>query len=186
MWFIEKLLQLVKPTQSSKPPTPAIQPTPPLLSQAEINRKAFLTIIAVSEGTEKIGNHGYNALFGGGTFVGYFNHPGKETYIPRLKIWTSAAGRYQIEKATFAAYKKLLNLPDFSPPSQDAIALQLIKERHALSDVDAGRIGLAVGKCSNIWASFAGNNYGQPTTALPVLLAAFKEAGGKNEDWRVA
>jgi len=44
----------------------------------------------------------------------------------------------------FEAYKKQLNLPDFSPDSQDKIAIQQIKEQKALDDVDAGRFDLAV------------------------------------------
>lgn len=153
---------------------PSIKPIP-----AVNNREAFLTVIAVSEGTERIGDRGYNALFGGGIFDSYADHPRREFNVPRFGITTSAAGRYQIEAKTFDAYKERLKLPDFSPASQDAIAIELITERHAILDVDAGRVGSAVMKCSNIWASFQGNNYHQPTTPLGVLVAAFNKAGGK-------
>ncbi|MGC7995735.1 lysozyme, partial [Salmonella enterica] len=74
---------------------------------------------------------------------------------------STAAGRYQLLARYFDAYKKQLNLPDFSPASQDAIALQQIKERGALADVDAGRFDIAVGKVRNIWASLPGAGYGQ-------------------------
>lgn len=143
------------------------------------NRAAFLTTIAVSEGTENLGYHGYNVLFGGALFSDYKDHPRKEILVPRLGIETTAAGRYQILERTFDSYKKLLNLPDFSPSSQDTIALQLTKERNALGDIDAGRVSDAVQKCSNIWASFEGNNYHQPTNSAAHLSIVFTAAGGR-------
>ena len=42
---------------------------------------------------------------------------------------------------------------DFSPKSQDAVALQQIKERGALPMIDRGDIRQAIDRCSNIWAS---------------------------------
>ena len=50
---------------------------------------------------------------------------------------------------------------DFSPKSQDAVALQQIKERGALPMIDRGDIRQA-DCCSNIWASLPGAGYGQP------------------------
>ena len=51
------------------------------------------------------------------------------------------------------AYRKQLGLKDFSPKSQDAVALQQIKERGALPMIDRGDIRQAIDRCSNIWAS---------------------------------
>ena len=51
-------------------------------------------------------------------------------------------------------------LKDFSPKSQDAVALQQIKERGALPMIDRGRyLGQAIDRCSNIWASLLGAGY---------------------------
>ena len=50
---------------------------------------------------------------------------------------------------------------DFSPKSQDAVALQQIKERGALPMIDRGDIRQAIDRCSNIWASLPGAGYGQ-------------------------
>ena len=49
------------------------------------------------------------------------------------------------------AYRKQLGLKDF-PKSQDAVALQQIKERGALPMIDRGDIRQAIDRCSNIWA----------------------------------
>ena len=48
-----------------------------------------------------------------------------------------------------------------SPKSQDAVALQQIKERGALPMIDRGDIRQAIDRCSNIWASLPGAGYGQ-------------------------
>ena len=54
------------------------------------------------------------------------------------------------------AYRKQLGLKDFSPKSQDAVALQQIKERGALPMIDRGDIRQAIDRCSNILGFTAG------------------------------
>lgn len=142
------------------------------------NLKAFLDMISVSEGTKGRGDDGYNVIVGGGLFSGYADHPRVLVDLPKLGIKSTAAGRYQLLARYFDAYKKQLGLPDFSPASQDAIAIQQIKERNALADIEAGHAANAIAKCSNIWASLPGNNYGQHQNAQDKLLAAFTGAGG--------
>ena len=75
------------------------------------------------------------------------------------------------------AYRKQLGLKDLSPKSQDAVALQQIKERGALPMIDRGDIRQAIDRCSNIWASLPGG-YGQFEHKADSLIAKFKEAGG--------
>lgn len=145
-------------------------------------RKAFLDAIAVGEGTDngrqKTANHGYDVIVGGSLFTDYSDHPRKlVTLNPQLK--STAAGRYQLLSRYYDAYKKSLGLPDFSPESQDQIALQQIAERGALADVDAGRIKDAVKKCRTIWASMPGSPYGQRTETMADFLEYFTAAGGK-------
>ena len=74
------------------------------------------------------------------------------------------------------AYRKQLGLKDFSPKSQDAVALQQIKERGALPMIDRGD-GQAIDRCSNIWASLPGAGYISLSMAHSPI-AKFKEAGG--------
>lgn len=142
------------------------------------NRKAFLDMIAVSEGTAALGDNGYNVLVGGKLFRGYADHPRTVVDLPKIKIKSSAAGRYQILARYFDAYKKSLKLPDFSPASQDAIAIQMIKECGALADVDAGRVGVALDKCRSRWASLPGAGYGQHEHSRDFLVSAYIKAGG--------
>lgn len=141
------------------------------------NLKAFLDMIAISEGTSHLGDNGYNVLVGGTLFHSYDDHP---RIVVKLNsnLSSSAAGRYQLLKRFYDYYKKLLKLNDFSPASQDAIAIQQIKERQALADIEEGRFGIAVKKVSNIWASLPGAGYGQRENKLSILMAAYKKAGG--------
>lgn len=146
------------------------------------NLDAFLTMIAISEGTEPIGDHGYNCIVGSTIehpkiFHSYADHPRIRVQL-RPDLASTAAGRYQILERYYDAYKALLGLKDFSPQSQDDIALQMIRERGAFADVAAGRFDEAVAKCSPIWASLPGNQYGQRQNALADLRQAFTQAGG--------
>ncbi|CAO2653816.1 Nn.00g039220.m01.CDS01 [Neocucurbitaria sp. VM-36] len=141
----------------------------------EINnqRKAFLDMLAWSEGTDngrqKTRNHGYDVIVGGELFTDYSDHPRKlVTLNPKLK--STGAGRYQLLSRWWDAYRKQLGLKDFSPKSQDAVALQQIKERGALPMIDRGDIRQAIDRCSNIWASLPGAGYGQVTAIISALV----------------
>ena len=124
----------------------------------EINnqRKAFLDMLAWSEGTDngrqKTEIMVMTSLQAGELFTDYSDHPRKLVRTkPKLK--STGAGRYQLLSRWWDAYRKQLGLKDFSPKSQDAVALQQIKERGALPMIDRGDIRQAIDRCSNIWAS---------------------------------
>lgn len=141
------------------------------------NLKAFLDMIAVSEGTAGKGDDGYNVIVGGSLFESYDDHPRKLVWI-RPGLASTAAGRYQLLKRYYDAYKKQLNLPNFSPLSQDLIAIQQIRERGALQDIEKGYITVAIDKVKNIWASLPGAGYGQHENKLDKLITTFIDAGG--------
>jgi muramidase (phage lysozyme) len=140
---------------------------------------AFLDMLAESEGTARVpgSDDGYNVVVGGATFQGYADHPRKLVHL-RADLASTAAGRYQLLARYFDAYKKLLGLPDFSPRSQDLIAIQQIRERGALKLIRAGRFDDAVAACANIWASLPGAGYHQHENSLSTLAAAYTAAGG--------
>jgi muramidase (phage lysozyme) len=141
------------------------------------NLKAFLDMIAVSEGTAGKGDDGYNVIVGGSLFESYDDHPRKLVWL-RPGLASTAAGRYQLLKRYYDAYKKQLNLPNFSPLSQDLIAIQQIRERGALQDIEMGYITVAIDKVKNIWASLPGAGYGQHENKLDKLITSFINAGG--------
>ena len=95
-------------------------------------RKAFLDMLAWSE--ELITDvrkpkSGYDVIVGGELFTDYRS--------PRKLVTLGKNSNQQAPDATASsrwwdAYRKQLGLKDFSPKSQDAVALQQIKERGAL------------------------------------------------------
>lgn len=145
------------------------------------NLKAFLDMIAFSEGTDNgkqpTQNHGYDVVVGGGNFDDYSDHPRKVVWI-RQGLASTAAGRYQLLSRYWNVYKQQLGLKDFGPDSQDAVAIQQIKECKALDDIENGRIPLAISKCAHIWASLPGAGYDQHENDLGSLLAVYKKDGG--------
>lgn len=146
------------------------------------NRGAFLDSIAVSElGKQLIAlsDNGYNVKVGSTPshpllFDSYSDHP----RVLNVAMRSTAAGRYQLLARYFDSYKALLGLPDFGPASQDAIAIQQIRERHALPLIDGGDFDAAVTKVNNIWASLPGAKYGQHTNTIEFMRQAYIEAGG--------
>ena len=155
------------------------------------NLKAFLDMIAFAEGTSTspaTRRNGYDVIVTGidgkpELFTDFRAHPfaggRKSKAINSRGLTSNASGRYQFMLKDYAHYRDALKLPDFGPASQDAWAVQLIRERRALPLIEAGRFAEAVAAVSNLWASLPGANYaGQPMRSLAKLQAAYLAAGG--------
>lgn len=156
------------------------------------NVVAFLDMIAASEidaYTRAHSDDGYNVLVGSHgpmerqgqqipakvlTFSSYATHPN----IFNAQLNSTAAGRYQELFHNYGSYAQLLHLTDFSPLSQDLIAIQQIRECRAIPLIQEGHIAASIGACSHLWASLPGNDYGQHQNQLSMLIAAFQAAGG--------
>lgn len=130
------------------------------------NVQAFLALIRWTEGAN------YMTLFGGEQFTDFDDHP-RQVITKSLggkPITSSAAGAYQFLSRTWDECQKALNLPDFSPPSQDQAAVYLIERRNALTSVMVGDWQAAILKCNREWASLPGSPYGQPTKSMAKCL----------------
>ena len=127
----------------------------------EINnqRKAFLDNLSwwSEERERKNRNHGYDVIVGGELFASDSRSP-SQTCHAKPKTRSTGAGRYQLLSRWWDAYAS--SSTKNSRKSQDAVALQQIKERGALPMIDRGDIRQAIDRCSNIWASL-GAGYGQ-------------------------
>ena len=130
---------------------------------------------------QKTRNHGYDVIVGGELFTDYSDHPRKlVTLNPKLK--STGAGRYQLlsvggmPTASSLAWRLLRK-------SQDAVALQQIKERGALPMIDRGDIRQAIDRCSNIWASLPGAGYGQFEHKADSLIAKLRSGRNGQRDW---
>ncbi len=157
----------------------AFAPAP--VGDEQQNLRAFLDMIAYSEGTASDPDGGYRTMFGHRLMNSYADHPRQLFTFTNSRgeqLKTSAAGRYQFLQGTWDELRAKLGLQDFSPASQDAACIELIRQRGALDDVKAGRVALAISKCAKTWASLPGAGYAQPERKLSQLMAAYSSAGG--------
>jgi muramidase (phage lysozyme) len=162
----------------------------PVAQAGSRNALAFLDTLGWSEGTSTSPAtilEGYDVIVTGvdkksEIFKDFSDHPfakGRPSKVINSKGLTSnASGRYQQMLKDWPHYRTRLALPDFSPISQDLLALQHIRECRALPDVHAGRIEMAIAKCRNIWASLPGAGYGQREHRLEDLIKQYRKAGG--------
>ena len=131
------------------------------------NVKAFLFMIGKSEGGD------YHALYGWHhttkwTFTDESTHPGAGKDGK-----TTAAGLYQINRACWTEMgQKAQGLTDFSPHTQDLIAVQNIRAHKAIDSIVEGDIKTAINLLkANQWVSFQVHSHG-------VLEGWYKTAGG--------
>ena len=114
-------------------------------SMSTANLNAFLAVLRAGESSNQ-----YNALYGGGTFSDYSKFP----------VWSGkdnshAAGAYQFEPATWAQFQASLDLPDFSPASQDKAAVGLLMQQNAYTAACNGDISTCMQNLTGIWTSLA-------------------------------
>ncbi len=152
------------------------------------NLTAFLALIRFSEGTDKAPDP-WAVCFGYKfTITDFSDHPAVlgtwhgepldflgPAYVGKI---STAAGAYQIIVGTWRTCKSILHLPDFTAPSQDAAATELIREHGALNLVNSGQVADAINKCHGIWASLPGSTSGQPQRSFADLIRAYTSAGG--------
>ena len=114
-----------------------------------------------------------DVIVGGELFTDYSDHPRKlVTLNPKLK--STGAGRYQLLSCWWDAYRKQFGLKDFFRKSQDAVALQQIKERGALPMIDRGVISVRQSTVAAISGlQLPGAGYGQFEHKADSLIAKF-------------
>jgi len=145
-------------TQLDDSELPSVPPdglTPVAYDVTNRNLYAFLQLIKHGE-SPRDQYDGYRSIVYGGYFDDFSQHPKIFKQIPGSTKKTSAAGAYQITWTTWNDLQQSLQLPDFSPESQDKAAIALIKRRGAMGDVIAGRFESAIVKCQNEWTSLPG------------------------------
>lgn len=147
-----------------------------------VNVVAFLDTIAQSEiGAALLAasDDGYDVIVGSTAakpvlFPSYADHP--RVRVQLGKIVSTAAGRYQFLGSTWDALARKLELPDFSPESQDRGCIQLLRECGALACLQAGMIPDAIRHAAPIWASLPGAGYGQHENKMMQVLSWFEAA----------
>lgn len=133
----------------------------------------MLQTLKSAEGTAGLGEDGYNVLFGGELFSGYDDHPRVSkpfTQTDGRSNRTTAAGAYQILARTWDDVAKAIGVTDFSPESQDKVAIELMRRRGALDNVLTGDFEGAVNKLGQEWASLPSSTYPQPRKTMEDLF----------------
>ncbi len=155
---------------------------------AAVNISAFLATIRHSEGTD-LAPDPYRVCYGyRHTIADLSEHPAVSgewhgeslanlgpAYVGKV---STAAGAYQLIAPTWRTCKSILHLQDFTGPSQDAAAIELIREAGALHAVEYGYVANAITACKSIWASLPGGSSGQPQRSFAELISAYGRAGG--------
>lgn len=146
---------------------------------ANANVAAFLKAIRLGEGTQDPA--GYTRIVGGEQFTDLSTHPNVRVWIDRYRVYSTAAGAYQITHPTWAGLMAQYQFPDFSQASQDLMAVALIAGRAAINSVMSGDLQDAVARCSAEWASLPGSTAGQRTEAFDAVQSCYLSNGGSLE-----
>lgn len=146
------------------------------------NLQAFSDMVGWSEGTITIptSDRGYNVLVGSTPhapilFDSYDTHP--DIYNPKFN--STAAGKHQIIRPTWANLCLRLNVTDFGPETQEAMFQSLVTiDCRALDVVETGQIAAAIMLCSKLWASLPGSIAKQRQNTVTNLVNFYVQSGG--------
>ena len=122
---------------------------------ANDNVRRFLDFLGQAEGAD------YDVIVGGSRFDDFSRHP-NIVGLRTAEGPSTAAGKYQITGTTYRDFAPRLGINDFSPESQDRLALAIIESEGALEDVQAGNFDAAIQKLGGRWASLPSSPYSQP------------------------
>lgn len=145
------------------------------------NVAAFLKAIAAAEGGGY--DFRYGALKGRSDdrwrFTDMSTHPG-----PGIGGRSTAAGMYQITRPTWQHHGAKLGLRDFSPRTQDLIAVEILRSLGIIDAIKQGAIAEVMPKVARIWAALPKgpgqrNHYPpQRYVSFDTFLSAYRAAGG--------
>jgi muramidase (phage lysozyme) len=132
--------------------------------------QAFLATIRWAE-TGNSGRESYRKLVFNGTFNNFSKHPLIKQCAPinGKQVCSTAAGAYQMLDKSWWDLQPKLKLPDFSPQSQDRMAVEYIRRNRAIADIESGNFAKAACKVGKIWASFPCNSYNQNPKSMDKL-----------------
>lgn len=155
----------------------------------ESNVAAFLAAIRKHESADNAA--GYRMLYGGRLFDRFDAHPAalgwKGERLPDAMCRaagfgpgcvSTAAGAYQIILPTWQRTARRLGLADFTPASQDAAALELIREAGGLDLAKRGKFDQAINAVRRVWASMPAAGWGQGEASMTSWRTAYINAGG--------
>jgi muramidase (phage lysozyme) len=148
------------------------------------NVAAFLKAVAEAEGGD------YDFKYG--AFKGRKNDPWRFSDFstrpgPGFGGNVTAAGMYQINIPTWRDHGGRMGLSDFSPKTQDLIAISLLRAVGVVDKIQAGDIANAVGPAAVKWAALplgpglGGHDPKQPFVKYEEFLTIYRAHGGKGQ-----
>ncbi|MBW4495023.1 MAG: glycoside hydrolase family 104 protein [Oscillatoria princeps RMCB-10] len=146
------------------------------------NVRAFLAVIRWAEGTS--GADGYKTQYTFKKFGDFSDHPRSVNCgnFNGKRLCSDAAGAYQFLSSTWDTLDKKLNLPDFSPASQDRAAVELLRQNGALAKLEKGDFEGAVFANAGTWAPLPNSQgvsaLGQRSRRLEDLRRIYVQFGG--------
>ena len=146
--------------------------------------RAFLKAIADAEGG------GYDFKYGAvkgkrndpWRFSDFSTHPG-----PGFGGKTTAAGMYQITVDTWRQHGGKMGLSDFSPNTQDLMAVEIIRSVGVIEKINSGDVAGAMEPVAKKWAALPkgpglGNQYpAQPFVKYEEFYKNYQLAGGEGK-----
>ena len=143
---------------------------------ANPNLTRFLDFLGKAEGAD------WDTIVGGRKFSDFSQHP-NVVGLRTAEGPSTAAGRYQITGTTYRDVAPKLGITDFSPESQNRIAIELIRRGGALDDVLSGNYESAVKKLGSTWASLPSSPYSQPKRDWNFVKANLQSSSGGDDGW---
>lgn len=122
---------------------------------AQQNTKKFLAFLGKAEGAD------YDTIVGGRQKISDFTSHPNVVGLRTAEGPSTAAGKYQITGTTYRTMAPSAGVTDFSPESQDKVALALISQKGAMEHVEAGDFNKAISKLGGVWASLPSSKYTQ-------------------------
>lgn len=171
--------------QSGADPSPPLYPGPDeataaaaadeIMNQPTLDNRVS-AMLATIRRFESRGD--YSIIYGGGRFDDFSQHPRRAIPInlPGYEGKKStAAGAYQINAPTYDDFAPSLGVTDFSPASQDALALAILQRTGAYDALLQGDIAGAFRLASSRWASLPGSTAQQHPQSETAALSIFDQ-----------
>ncbi len=142
---------------------------------ANPNLTRFLDFLGKAEGAS------WDTIVGGSKFSDFSRHP-NVVGLRTAEGPSTAAGRYQITGTTYREVAPKIGVTDFSPESQNQVAIELIRRNGALDDVLSGNYESAIKKLGSTWASLPTSPYSQPKRDWNFVKANLTASAG-DDGW---
>lgn len=119
----------------------------------------------------------YSVLYGGGHFSDFSRHPNVRVPFTNPATgkadFSTAAGAYQINFPTYVDFAARMGVSDFTPETQDAMALAILRNLGAVRALENNDVPLAFTLAGRRWASMPGSTAQQGAKSINTVVAFY-------------